>query len=332
MLMTPSGQVWGMVSGGCLEHDILDQGRRALLSKQSRVVRYDSSSDDDVVFGTGLGCNGVIDVLIEPVTERLRDFLIYAVETCSNLRRPVTFATVIEGTLTPGSDPHLILTDGGWLGNDALLPLVDGSLSRTDEPVLLSGEVNGTLTRLFVQFLSPPIQLVAFGGWLDVIPLMRMAREMGWQVVVVDSRQRQSSWRLFREANAVLLCAPNEALTRIQFDDRTVAVLMNHHFESDQEALSALTQISTPFLGMLGPKRRRERILERVREMGGVISDEFARHIHGPVGLDIGAETPEEIALSIVAEILAVLNHRNAKSVCERSLPLHVAEPEVTSV
>ena len=322
MLMTPEGQAWGMVSGGCLEHDILDHGRRALQSGRSRVVRYDSTSEDDIVFGTGLGCNGVIDVFIEPVADQLRKSLIHAVESCQRTRMAGAFATGIDGPAK-----HAFLTGKGWTENAAVLPLLEDLPPGNEKAVLISGQIGGTAARVFVQPLLPPIQLVAFGGWLDVIPLVRLAREIGFKVVVVDSRQRQSSLRFFREADAVLLCSPGEALTRIRFDQRTVAVLMNHNFERDQEALAALTQISTPFLGMLGPKRRQQRILDNLRSDGVPVSDEFERHLHGPVGLDIGAETPEEIALSILAEILAVLNERNAKPVRDRSAPLHPPQP-----
>ena len=323
MLMTPEGQTWGMVSGGCLEHDILNHGRRALQSHRSRVVRYDSSSEDDIVFGTGLGCNGVIDVFIEPVTGQFREVFIHSVENCQKSRRAGALATLVHGASTLASGQHAFLKEGSWTGNEALLPLLEDFPSQADKAAVLSGEIDGTAARVFVQPLLPPIRLVAFGGWLDVVPLIRLAREIGCQVVVVDSRQRRSSLRFFREADAVLLCSPSEALARIHFDERTVAVLMNHNFDRDQEALSALTQISTPFLGMLGPKRRQQRIIEKMRYSGVSVSEEFARDIHGPVGLDIGAETPEEIALSIMAEILAVLNKRNAKPVRDRSAALH---------
>ena len=324
MLMMPEGQTWGMVSGGCLEHDIFDHGRRALQSGRSRVVRYDSTSEDDIVFGTGLGCNGVIDVFIEPITERFCESFIHAVESCQRTRKAGAIATVIDGTGSSASGRNASLINGICTGLHTLMPLLEEYPSEHEKAVLLSGEIGGAAARVFVQPLLPPIQLVAFGGWLDVIPLVRMAREIGFQIVVVDSRQRPSSLRFFREADAVLLCSPSEALGRIQFDERTVAVLMNHNFDRDQEAISALTQVSVPFLGMLGPKRRQQRIIENVRASGVLISDEFERHIHGPVGLDIGAETPEEIALSILAEILAVLNKRDAKPVRDRSTPLHV--------
>jgi xanthine/CO dehydrogenase XdhC/CoxF family maturation factor len=196
-----------------------------------------------------------------------------------------------------------------------------------DGNALLTGNADGDPVRIFVQPLLPPIQLIAFGGWLDVIPLIHMGREIGFRTVVVDSRLRESSTLFFREADTLLLCSPTEALSRIQFDDRTVVVLMNHHFERDQEALAALTQVSVPFLGMLGPKRRQQRLIEAVKSNGASVSEDFIQTLHGPVGLDIGAKTPEEIALSIMSEILAVLNGQNAKPIRERATPLHVSSP-----
>jgi hypothetical protein len=161
MLMTPAGQVWGMVSGGCLEHDVLDQGRRALESNQSRIVRYDSTSEDDLLFGTGLGCNGVIDVLVEPVTPRLRELLLRAIESCCATRRPSVLATGIDGSGVFTSDQHVLLTDGGWTGTHTLLSVMEGRLPATESPVLLSGEIRGILGRVFVQLLLPPLQFAA---------------------------------------------------------------------------------------------------------------------------------------------------------------------------
>jgi xanthine/CO dehydrogenase XdhC/CoxF family maturation factor len=127
---------------------------------------------------------------------------------------------------------------------------------------------------------------------------------------------------LFQEADAVLLCSPEDALSRIEVDDRTVAVTMNHHFERDQETLSALSHVSLNYVGTLGPKRRLERMLNGLRERTIFLSEDYVQTLHGPAGLDIGAKTPEEIALSIMAEILSVLNGRNAKPIRERQTAL----------
>jgi xanthine dehydrogenase accessory factor len=170
--------------------------------------------------------------------------------------------------------------------------------------------------------LLPPVHVVIFGGWLDVLPLIHMSKEVGFHVTVIDPRQRLSSRRLFQEADAVLLCPAEDALAQIQIDERTVAVVMNHHFERDQETLSALSHVSLNYVGTLGPKRRREKMLNGLKEAGVFISDDFVQTLHGPAGLDIGAKTPEEIALSIMAEILSVLSGHNAKPIRERGVAL----------
>jgi len=323
MLLTADGQTRGMISGGCLEHDIFDCARRVLRAGCPRTVRYDSTSADDIIFGTGLGCNGIIEVFVEPITDRFRVSFISAMEDCQETRQTGGLATVVSGD-NPFPGRHSFLIQERWTGDMELNRLLQGRPVEK-EPFLFSEA--GSNVRVFVQPLLPPVQLVIFGGWLDVVPLIRFGRETGFQVVVVDSRRRQSSRDAFREAHSVLLCSPGEALQQIQFDARTVAVLMNHNFECDQEALAALAHVSLPFVGMLGPRRRQQSLLEALRNDGVVMTDEFERALHGPVGLDIGAKTPEEIALSIMAEILSVLNERNAKPIRERSAPLHVSPP-----
>jgi xanthine dehydrogenase accessory factor len=317
MLLTLDGNSWGMVSGGCLESDVMNHARRALQSGQARVVRYDSTSDDDIVFGTGLGCNGIVDVFIEPVMTGFTDSFVHAVECCHKTRQPGAVATRVDLTTE-----HAFVSAGTWVGNEALASLLN---AHAVEPAStsLTSEYGGS--SIFIQQLLPPVHLVVFGGWLDVIPLIRMSKEVGFFVTVVDSRMRVSSLQAFRQADSVLLCTAEEALSHIVFDDRTVAVVMNHHFECDQQTLAALAKHSLNYVGTLGPKRRQERMLNGLRQSGASISDEFVQSLHGPVGLDIGAKTPEEIALSIMAEILSVLNGHDAKPIREREPALAFA-------
>jgi xanthine dehydrogenase accessory factor len=320
MLLTRDGASWGMVSGGCLESDVMDHARRALQCGQPRVVRYDSTSDDDIVFGTGLGCNGILDVLIEPVAKDFKDSFISAVRTCHGTRQPGAVATRVgnRGEPNPSSE-HAFLTGGRWGGSGALAGALNIHAVQPDQTCLTSEYGEGPV---FIQQLLPPVHLVAFGGWLDVLPLIHMGKESGFHVTVVDPRQRLSSRRLFQEADAVLLCSPADALSQIQVDDRTVAVVMNHHFERDQETVSALTHRGLDYVGTLGPKRRLERMLSGLKGTGVYIPGDFGQTLHGPAGLDIGAKTPEEIALSILAEILSVLNGRNARPIRERTTAL----------
>ena len=316
MLLTPGGGSWGMVSGGCLESDVVDHAHRVLQSGKARVVRYDSTSDDDIVFGTGLGCNGIIDVLIEPITETFRESFIGAVQMCNKTRQPGAVATLVGNHEQSNRlSEHAFWTTGRWIGSDILAPVLNGN---SVEPEAASGTSDYGGLPVFIQRLSPPVHLIIFGGWLDVLPLIHMGKEVGFRITVVDPRRRFSSTRLFSEADSVLLCSAQEALSQIQFDDRTVAVVMNHHFERDQETVSALTQFSLNYIGTLGPKRRQEKMLNGLKANGVLISHDFVQTLHGPAGLDIGAKTPEEIALSIMAEILSVLNGHNAKPIRER--------------
>jgi xanthine dehydrogenase accessory factor len=323
MLLTHDGASWGMVSGGCLESDVLDHARRALQSGQPRIVRYDSTSDDDIVFGTGLGCNGIIDVFIEPVTKEFKESFVSAVRVCHKTRQPGAVATLVGNREQPNrSNEHAFLTAGTWVGSEALATALNIHAVEPEQTSLLSDHGGAPV---FIQRLLPPVHVVIFGGWLDVLPLIHMSKEVGFHVTVIDPRQRLSSRRLFQEADAVLLCSPEGALSQIQIDAHTVAVVMNHHFERDQETLSALSHLRLNYVGTLGPKRRRERMLDGLKEAGVFISDDFVQALHGPAGLDIGAKTPEEIALSIMAEILSVLNGRDAKPIREREPALAIA-------
>jgi xanthine/CO dehydrogenase XdhC/CoxF family maturation factor len=289
----------------------------------ARTVRYDSTSNDDVIFGTGLGCNGIIDVFVEPVTATFAHSFVNAVTHCHQTRQPGAIATVVAAPDTTPTGQHAFLTREGWVGSETLATMLVSLDQKSEETFLFPERPGAGDTRVFIQSVLPPWQLVIFGGWLDVVPLVRMAHETGFQVIVVDPRSRATSLRAFAEADSVLLCAPADALSQIRMDERTVAVLMNHNFEHDQAALAALAQLSLPFVGMLGPKRRQQKILDALKTDGIAVSGDFLQQLHGPVGLDIGAKTPEEIALSIVAEILAVTNGRNAAPIRDRNAPLH---------
>lgn len=312
MLMTAQGQSWGVTSGGYLEHEVLHQARRSLEAGEPRIVRFDARSEDDLFFGTGLGCSGVVDVFVEPVTRAFREAFIHAVEACHQTRQSAAVATVVDGSLARSPERHAFHDGHHWSASELLARAlrdqeVPGSVAQ-----LVSTDLAGAPARVFLQPLLPPIQLVILGSWLDAVPLVRVAHDVGWSTVVVDSRRRPSSLHLFREAGVLLLCSPEDALPQIRTGERTVAVVMNHHFESDLEALSSLVDTALPMVGLLGPKNRQLKLLQAMQEDGVQVPGEFLDRLHGPVGLDLGASSPEEIALAIVAEILARLNGRSA--------------------
>jgi len=308
MLLSPDGRSWGMISGGCLEHDVMDHARRTLESGHARTVRYDSTSADDIVFGTGLGCNGVINVFIEPVTRLFRRLFIRAVDSCNRTRECGGIATLMnrESGVVRSWEHAFLSRCGNWIGGGPSLRELDSvftGINGEPDGEAFTAELSGGT--VFIQPLLPPIHLVIFGGWLDVVPLIHIAKELGFCVTVVDARQGASSPALFREADSVLRCSPAEAVTRLKFDHRTAVVLMAHHFERDQEALGALARTNPFYIGMLGPKRRQEKILAALDARNVVFADGFAGKLCGPAGLDLGATSPETIALAILAEIQA---------------------------
>lgn len=281
MLMTREGRSSGIVSGGCVDYDVFEHARRVMASGEAALLRYDSSKPDDLVFGTGLGCKGVVDVLVERVTPELaRD--LHAFATAVQRERRTGYA-VID------------LPESGARAGHRSFHL--GTCAELGKP-----------GKVFVDRVEPPVHLVLMGGWFDILPLIRFGKELGWQITVVDVRQRESSKETFREADAVLLGTAEAALDRITIDARTAVVSMNHQFEHDGACLAALARRRVPYLGLLGPKRRRAALLEGLAAQGGPAVPEEV--LHGPVGLDIGSQTPEEIALSIIAEVQSVFGKR----------------------
>lgn len=276
MLMTREGRSSGIVSSGCVDYDVFEHARRVMTTGEAVLLRYDSSKPDDLVFGTGLGCKGVVDVLVERVTPELARDLANFAEAVQRRRQPGFAVVHLPGAAPAGHRSfHL------------------GECAVQAEP-----------EKVFVDRVDPPIHLVLMGGWFDILPLIRFGKELGWQITVIDVRQRPSSKETFREADAVLLGSPEEALAQIPIDARTAVVSMNHQFEHDGACLAALARRAVPYLGLLGPKRRRAALLERLAAEGGTAVPENV--LHGPVGLDIGSRTPEEIALSIIAEVQSV--------------------------
>jgi xanthine/CO dehydrogenase XdhC/CoxF family maturation factor len=163
----------------------------------------------------------------------------------------------------------------------------------------------------FIEFLKPAISLVVVGAGNDAIPMMRIADTVGWDVRVVDGRNTHAKPDRFASACQILVSKPEKVLEQIPMDDQTVFVMMTHNYNYDFAMLKALLHKDIPYIGMLGPKKKLDRMLDELREEGMDITDEMLSKVYGPVGLEIGAETAEEIALSIIAEIQAVLNGKN---------------------
>lgn len=296
MLITEAGGRTGSVSGGCLEGDILKKAWWLTENGQTAVQVYDNTTDNETAWEIGLGCNGVIHILLErweagsepPVARLLKEVQAGV--------GPGSIATVVEGPLL--GEHFLTFPDGTVVGDPALA-------SRIAEE------------HLFVEALAPPVPLLIAGSDHDVLPMVRMAKDLGWQVTIADTRSQQARAERFPSADRVLLCDLGRPLESVSMTSKTVAVVMGHSYPQDKAFVMALLPHDLRYIGVLGPRKRTERMFE---EAGLPVPF----NLHSPVGLDIGADTSEEIALSIVSEIQAVLASRGAGMLRNREGPIHL--------
>ncbi len=324
MLISDDGRWEGAISGGCLEGDALRKARQVMLDGTPLLVTYDTMDDDANSLGVGLGCNGIIDVLIEPVNPRdpanpvelLREFV---------QRRDVrVMATVLRSNapdLSPGQ--RFVRTEenaGGvpaWLADDVHEVLVTG------KPATRTIPLPGGTAEVFLERIDPGIELVIFGAGYDVIPVARLAKEMGWQVTVTEDCIAHLAPKRFPAATCVLYADRHAVLDKIPLTDRTAAVLMSHNFKYDLAVLADLLTTQVPYIGILGPRKRFEKMLTEFGKAGKRFPAAALERVHAPVGLDLGAETPDEIALSVIAEVKAFFSRRPGGFLRDKPGPIH---------
>ncbi len=333
LLVPEEGSPIGNISGGCLEGDVADQAKIVMREGVARMVSFDLTADDDAVWGWGLGCNGAIEVFIEPAEK--------AAEVAGALRmaleeeRPICLVTVLESS-APGVEQGARLVVGP--GGDAAGSLGDAALDASAERAALEqlaaerSEIRSLAgepgepgeVRAFVEVLEPPLRLLICGAGHDAIPLVRAASVLGWSAVVVDDRPGFLTEERFPgAAGFVPLERCEDAAKVAPVDERTHVVVMTHNFLRDKEYLRSLLGSPARYIGILGPAARTQRLLMELRDEGIAIDDEQRSRIHGPAGLDLGAEGPEEIAQAIVAEIVAVRRNRSGGFLKERPGPIH---------
>lgn len=292
LLVSAAGGRLGSISGGCLEEDVMARAARVHATGRPDAVVYDTTSENDLVWGVGLGCHGIVRVLLEKVPPQPP----WARALAENFKRRRTTALAI----THGGE------DSATWGTRLAAP---GDCADPD--------------RLFLEMVAPPPPLVIFGAGDDAQPLARLARELGWQITVADPRAAFATVERFPMADA-LVVGPAEALVeKTAPGPDTLAVVMTHHYVHDVPLLRALLARPLAYLGLLGPRKRAEKILADLAAQGVAISAEQRARLHAPVGLDLGADSPEQVALSMVAEMQAVLARRNARPLRERTQPIH---------
>lgn len=331
MLIDTNGKTCGTISGGCLEQEVAQQALKVIKDGTPQVLLFDLS-DDDLILGFGTGCNGVVHVLIEPVPAQDRADPTQLVETCLTRRRSGVIAQV---TGPPDASDllgrRLLLLEDGSLHGDLSMPALRRLLHEEAEDTLADGRhkirhfstEEGEVEVLF-EVVHPPVRLVIFGAGHDVSAVVNVARAMGWPITIVGRKPVDVLAERFPEAaEHVFLMHPEQVLDHVTLDARSAAVVMNHHYLRDKTLIGALLASPVPYIGALGPRDRAERIISELRAEHPALTDDDVARIHGPVGLDIGTETPEEIALSMIAEIQAVHHQRTGGMLRHRTEAIH---------
>lgn len=328
LLITKSGRQTGNISGGCLEGDVAVVADEVMQGRGPRLVMYDLTADDDAVWGLGLGCNGAIEVFIEPTIAG--DPLWQAARASLERDTTVVVATVIEGTAqVPAGRRVVIWPDGRHQGSlgDSGADTEAGRLAQRAARDLRSGahtvQSAGGSLRLFVEVLHPPLRLVVCGAGHDAIPVVRYASQIGWRVLVVDRREAFLNHERFPGAAGFIRTEFPDAGRAVPTDAHTYVLVMTHNYMHDRDLLRAFLPTAAAYIGMLGPRARTEKILREL-EADGVTIDARREQIFGPVGLDIGSETPDEIALAALGEILAVARGRKGGFLRTRGGPIHI--------
>ena len=321
MLIEDDGQLTGAISGGCLEGDALRKALLVMTEKKSRLVTYDTMDDDDAKFGVGLGCNGIIQVLIEPIDMNDPDNPIQYLKAVNEKRQKAVLVTLFS--LQDKKDPQygtclLLKEDGNLIDHTPVLKdvlLADASEALVNQTTSFKNYISASQNlTAFIEVIKPPVAVVIIGAGNDVIPLVDMGDILGWESTVVDGRANYAKKERFISACQVLVSKPEQVLEQIAIDEHTVFLLMTHNYNYDMAMLKQLLQKNVTYIGMLGPKKKRERILGELKDEGLTFTEQQLSVLHSPVGLDIGAETSEEIALSILAEIKALFAGKDVQS------------------
>jgi xanthine dehydrogenase accessory factor len=351
MLILPDDTMVGLISGGCLEGDLLEHARRVRETGVPALVQYDHRGQDDIVWGLGLGCAGAVDVWLERV-DAAHPGPLAKLGAWSQARLDGAIATALSG---PRAGQRRILEASGELSGPLAAPAVDAALrecltARSGKRVTLAlddasahrasgaasaadattSATGGDGRRsapaadqpIWIEVARAPLRLALFGAGPDAIPLARIAREIGWDVAVFDHRGAYALAERFPGAD-VRLVEVSRAVAGAAVDARTHAIVMTHHYLHDRAILGALLATPAPYIAVLGPKQRTLDLLGEIAGEGREIGDEDRARVFGPAGLDVGADAPEEIALAICAEVQAFAAGRSGGSLRERKGPIH---------
>jgi xanthine dehydrogenase accessory factor len=308
ILLAANGEYRGLVSGGCLEGDLAERARSVIAAAEAAAVTYDLRDSADDLWGLGVGCNGLLRVFLQPLltANDYQPFGAIAERLAGTQLAGV--ATVIESDRDDLGVGATVVA--GEAGEQAFGAGADTALLRAAGRAALQATTARLVTEHGCRILYAPLhaipKLLVLGGGLDAIPLVGMAAELGWFVTVADHRPGYLARGGFERAERTVLVEPGKLAAALPLRGFDAIVVMSHHLATDRSYLAELAGVDTRYLGVLGPRARRDRLLAELADS----APQLGERLKGPVGLDIGADSPESIALSILAELQSTLSTR----------------------
>lgn len=329
MLISADGRFHGLIGGGCFEGDLYEQTQSVFASGKPRLLFYDMRAADDALWGLGLGCNGAVRVFLQRLADDGRDPVISRLEQILQGDEPRVLVTVCDGPDAGCSglydDAALfekLTSIGSQVIRDETRAVAMLSQSMPHSAAQSALVQHDDIVTVFYEAISPPPRLLLIGAGADAMPVFNLARQLDWRVMLLDHRPANARPDRFAGAEAVIQAHPQEMLDQIAGRRIDAVVLMTHNIDYDARFLKVLTELPCRYLGLLGPRARRDQLFR----LSGVTAETFGDRLHAPIGLDIGGMSPESIALSLVAEIHTVLHERDALPLRDKQLPIQSRE------
>ena len=315
MYILQNGLWEGSVSGGCLEGDVLKKARQVMDEEKPVILTYDTSEESNHELGINLGCNGIIHIHIQPI--RSQSKIIEYFRKLISIDQNHLLITELDDSLNVSliDEKDLVTT------NEPLSNSIDKLLLKQS-----SGWIKEDNKHFFFERFEPTLDLLVIGGGGDAQPVVKLANQLGWNVRLTDECIAHVFPKNFPNTQ-VIQCDRKYIGQEVTTSDHTAAVLMTHNLDYDRDALIDLLATKTPYIGIVGPRKRWNKIQAQLEDRGISLTPDILKRIHAPVGLDIGAETREEIALSIISEIKAFFSGRKAISLKQRKGSIHQKDP-----
>ena len=289
MLINDLGQYFGLLSGGCLESDIMRQARRCWDNQKNRIIEYDMREEEDLAWQLGIGCGGMVRILLQPVDAQ-NDYLgLDELNSYLDQRLKVEYSQQIH------QDKPV----------NKVQPI------NENQPLLVATLTKQQGQEIFVQQLSPAPLVAIFGGGVDAKPVVAMAAELGWQVLLIDPRVGYAKAAVFHQATQIIRQPLDELYEANWLQQIDAAFILTHNIKLDAMALKLIQSSSAKYVGLLGPIHRTDRVLDFAK----LNREQLTKPLANPVGLRLGGELPESIALSMLAEAHAVLDNADALSI-----------------